>query len=92
MRLLFAFLCAAIAGAQTATITVDASAREGSFRPIFRYFGYDEPNYTYAANGRKLIEELSRLSEQPVYIRAHSLLNTGDGVAQFKWGSTNGTP
>ncbi|HKD04865.1 MAG TPA: hypothetical protein VKB79_03090 [Bryobacteraceae bacterium] len=90
MRLLFlALLCVALSSAQTATITVDASATEGSFRPIFRYFGYDEPNYTYATNGRKLIEELSLLSEQPVYIRAHSLLNTGDGVAQFKWGSTN---
>ena len=82
-------MCAALAGAQAVTVTVDASASEGPFRPIFRYFGYDEPNYTYAANGRKLIEELSHLSSQPTYIRAHHLLTTGDGAAQFKWGSTN---
>ncbi len=81
---------AALANAQTPVeIHVDAQQSEGAFRPIYRYFGYDEPNYTYAANGRKLVGELASLSDQPVYIRAHHLLTTGDGVPSFKWGSTN---
>jgi|HubBroStandDraft_2_1064218.scaffolds.fasta_scaffold1437825_1 hypothetical protein len=37
------------------TIHVDGNAKIGPFKPITSYFGYDEPNYTYADNGRKLI-------------------------------------
>ncbi len=71
-------------------IRVDASAIRGTFPSDFPgYFGYDEPNYTYAENGRKLVGELAALSDPPVYLRAHHLLTTGDGVAAFKWGSTN---
>jgi len=40
-------------------------------------------------DGRKLLTELSQLSPVPVYVRAHSLLNTGGGTAALKWGSTN---
>src|SRR6185437_12323400 len=58
-------------------------------KPIWSYFGYDEPNYTYAPNGRKLIGELSALGYIPVYIRTHNLLTTGNGVPALKWGSTN---
>ena len=83
------FLCALNAAAQPISITVHANETEGPFRPIFRYFGYDEPNYTYAANGRKLVGELAAVSAAPTYIRAHHLLTTGDGEAAFKWGSTN---
>jgi xylan 1,4-beta-xylosidase len=75
--------------AQTVNIRVDANAREGEWRPIYSYFGYDEPNYTYTANGKKLIAELAALSPVPVQIRAHHLLVTGDGTADLKWGSTN---
>ena len=68
---------------------MNASERLGAFRSNWNYFGYDEPNYTYAANGRKLVEELSALSADPVQIRTHFLLSTGDGTPAFKWGSTN---
>jgi xylan 1,4-beta-xylosidase len=57
--------------------------------PVWNYFGYDEPNYTYAPNGKKLLSELAALSPAPVYIRVHNLLTTGDGSASLKWGSTN---
>ena len=70
-------------------IEVDASRVEAPFRPFFRYFGYDEPNYTYMANGRKLVRELAGISQAPTYIRTHFLLATGDGKPAFKWGSTN---
>lgn len=70
-------------------IRVDAHASEGSLRPVWSYFGYDEPNYTYAKNGKKLLGELRQLSPAPVYIRVHNLLTSGDGTASLKWGSTN---
>ena len=70
-------------------IRVDASRRLGALTPIWAYFGYDEPNYTYMKDGRKLLSELAALSHVPVYVRAHNLLTTGDGTAALKWGSTN---
>jgi xylan 1,4-beta-xylosidase len=57
--------------------------------PVWSYFGYDEPNYTYAPNGKKLLGELAALSRAPVYVRVHNLLTSGDGSASLKWGSTN---
>jgi xylan 1,4-beta-xylosidase len=91
MRIIFAALLAAIGmRAQDAvTIRVDASKTVGPFKPIYGYFGYDEPNFTYAKNGRKLVGELARLSGGPVYIRTHFMLTTGDGTPAFKFGSTN---
>lgn len=70
-------------------IRVDAGAREGEWRPVWNYFGYDEPNYTYAKNGTKLLKELRELSPAPVYVRVHNLLTSGDGTGSLKWGSTN---
>ncbi len=58
-------------------------------KPIYAFFGYDEPNYTYTTNGKKLIGELAAVTEVPVNIRTHFLLATGDGAAGLKWGSTN---
>ena len=74
---------------QPVSIRVDANQKLGTFKPIWRYFGYDEPNYTTMPNGRKLIGELAALSSAPVYIRTHNLLTTGDGTPALKWGSTN---
>jgi xylan 1,4-beta-xylosidase len=70
-------------------IRVDAGTAIGASRPIWSWFGYDEPNYTYAKNGRKLIGELAALSPAPVHIRTHNLLTSGDGTPALKWGSTN---
>jgi xylan 1,4-beta-xylosidase len=70
-------------------IKVHADQPHGAMLPIWNYFGYDEPNYTYAYNGRKLLGELAALSPTPVYIRTHNLLSSGDGSASLKWGSTN---
>jgi xylan 1,4-beta-xylosidase len=91
MRLPILFLIAAplLAQAPRVTIRVNAAETSGPFKPIYGYFGYDEPNYTYAPNGRKLIGELADLSAVPVYIRTHFMLCTGDGTPGLKWGSTN---
>ena len=70
-------------------IQVRADQADGTIAPIWSFFGYDEPNYTYAPNGRKLLGELSALSSTPVYVRVHNLFTTGDGSASLKWGSTN---
>ena len=70
-------------------IQVDAAAIQGDLRPIWRFFGYDEPNYTYMRDGQKLLAQLAALSPHTVYIRAHNLLTTGDGTPALKWGSTN---
>jgi xylan 1,4-beta-xylosidase len=77
------------ATAQQATINVDLKKETGDMKPIWAWFGYDEPNYTYMKDGKKLLTEIAALSPVPVYVRAHSLLVSGDGVAALKWGSTN---
>jgi xylan 1,4-beta-xylosidase len=91
MRLVSFLLLAAASGlAQNrVAIRVNAAAAIGPFKPIYAYFGYDEPNYTYSKNGRKLVGELAAMSGAPVYIRTHFMLATGDGTPGLKWGSTN---
>jgi xylan 1,4-beta-xylosidase len=74
---------------QNVSIRVQADQSEGPFSPVWNYFGYDEPNYTYAPNGRKLLGELAAVDAAPVYVRVHNLLTSGDGSASLKWGSTN---
>jgi len=69
-------------------VRVQVDQPQGAFLPIWNYFGYDEPNYTYAAHGQKLLGELAAQDPAPVYIRVHNLLTTGDGSASLKWGST----
>ncbi|HJU11363.1 MAG TPA: hypothetical protein VJ728_10825, partial [Candidatus Binataceae bacterium] len=71
------------------TIHVNAARVEQAFPPLWNFFGYDEPNYTYAPNGQKLLREIAALSPAPAYIRTHNLLTSGDGSASLKWGSTN---
>ena len=72
----------------TVKIEVNAARPQGAWRTIWNFWGYDEPNYTYAANGKKLLREVEQLSPEPVYIRVHNLFTTGDGSASLKWGST----
>jgi len=73
----------------SATITVDLAKEIAPMKPVWAWFGYDEPNYTYMKDGKKLLTELAQLSKVPVFVRTHSLMVTGDGVAALKWGSTN---
>ena len=71
------------------SIRVEADRPLGALRPIWRFFGADEPNYATMKNGRKLVGELGDLRPEEVYFRAHNLLTTGDGTPALKWGSTN---
>ena len=86
---LLASACAQPTAPGPVTIRVDSLARQGPWRPVFAYFGYDEPNYTYAPNGAKLVRELAATAGVPVFIRTHHLLVTGDGTPALKWGSSN---
>jgi xylan 1,4-beta-xylosidase len=95
IRLAF-FVCSVYffktAGAQVPSppsIRIDLKKETGDMYPMWAWFGYDEPNYTYMKDGKKLLTELSQLSPVPVYVRTHSLLVTGDGMPALKWGSTN---
>lgn len=73
-----------------AIINVDFQQKIGEMYPAWAWFGYDEPNYTYMKDGKKLLSEIAALSPGPVYIRAHSLMVSDDGPrAALKWGSTN---
>jgi len=74
---------------KTAEVSVDLKKEIAPMKPVWAWFGYDEPNYTYMKDGKKLLSEIAALSPVPVYVRAHSLLVTGDGTAALKWGSTN---
>lgn len=71
-----------------AAVTVDL-AQPMPLRRIWRYVGYDEPNYTYTPNGRALLAKLAHMADGPYAIRCHFLLCTGDGTPKLKWGSTN---
>jgi xylan 1,4-beta-xylosidase len=89
--LVFALTAAPLIAAQTfpVSITVDASQTKGELKPIWRFFGADEPNFAYMKDGQKLIKELGELGRGNVYFRTHNLLTTGDGTPALKWGSTN---
>ena len=84
-----AFSQAQVAQVSSVTVEVDARAPVGAMTPVWAFVGYDEPNYTYMKDGRKLLSELADLSPVPVFVRTHNLLTTGDGTPALKWGSTN---
>jgi xylan 1,4-beta-xylosidase len=71
------------------SIQVDIRKTKGKVEPIWAWVGYDEPNYTYMNDGRKLLSELAEASSVPIYVRTHNLLTSGDGTPALKWGSTN---
>ncbi len=88
--LLFICLCtSAFSQTESVSITVDITKEIGPMKHIWSWFGYDEPNYTYMKNGKKLLSEISALSPVPVHVRTHNLMTSGDGIPALKWGSTN---
>ena len=82
----------ATAQAQTSSrvhIAVDATAPGVPLEPVWRYYGYDEVNYTTHAEGKALLRTLTEAHSAPVHVRTHFLFNSGDGTPALKWGSTN---
>jgi xylan 1,4-beta-xylosidase len=70
-------------------VTVQADRPIGELRPIWNGFGYDEALTSITPEGRHLLAELNKLSNEPVKIRVHHLLTSGDGTLALKWSSTN---
>jgi xylan 1,4-beta-xylosidase len=79
----------AASGDNLVTISVDLTKSQGLFKPIYSWFGYDESNYTTMKFGKALLAELHDLTPIPVYIRAHHLFTSGNGVPELKWSSSN---
>ena len=84
----FHLVLIASAGGFEVVIGVDAANPSGPLKPIWRFFGADEPNYATAPNGRKLLGRLGDLKPGEVFFRTHNLMTSGDGSAGLKWGST----
>ncbi len=76
---------------RTSPVSIDvnlAGSRE-KLMPVWEFFGYDEANYTYMKDGKKLLTEIAALSPVRVNVRAHNMLTSGDGTPGLKWSSTN---
>ena len=69
-------------------MSVEVSKPTGPLKPIWRFFGADEPNYATMPHGKKLLGELGELKPKEVFFRTHNLLTSGDGTPALKWGST----
>ena len=87
--LCFLFVFSNCFGQAPVEVQVDLGKSLGPFPPVYRWFGYDESNYTTTKNGQALLRQLHDLSPVPVYIRAHFLLASGDGKPERKWSSSN---
>ena len=73
VSLAFAWLSTDAPGGHSAepfavSIQVDAASDLGELKPIWRFFGADEPNYAYMPNGSKLISHLGQLSPKQVLV------------------------
>jgi len=53
------------------TIRVDATTPGAELKPIYRFFGADQPNYAYMKDGKKLLRDIGQLGEPQEYFRAH---------------------
>ena len=56
---------------------------------VWSYYGYDEANFTTEPDCISLMKTVAEINSEPVHLRQHFLLNSGDGKAYLKWGSTN---
>lgn len=89
LSLLLVILFYFTSASQQPVINIDFKKEIGEMKPIWAWFGYDEPNFTYMKDGKKLLSELAALSPVPVFVRTHNLLTSGDDTPALKWGSTN---
>jgi xylan 1,4-beta-xylosidase len=71
------------------SIRVDAANRGKPLKHVWQYYGYDECNYTTTPDCKALMRTVAQINPEPVYLRQHFLLSSGDGVAALKWSSTN---
>ncbi|PJM76832.1 GH39 family glycosyl hydrolase [Bifidobacterium felsineum] len=70
-------------------ISVNAAHEIGPLNHDWRFFGYDECNYTYTPEGRRMLERFGKLGDAPYYVRTHFLFCNGSCTGTQKFGSTN---
>src|SRR4029079_6620878 len=70
-------------------VAVDATVAGTALERVWPYHGYDEVNYTTTPQGQALLKTLGTIHTVTPHIRTHFLVNSGDGTASLKWGSTN---
>lgn len=73
----------------TVSVRVDATQAGKPLKHVWQYYGYDECNYTTTPDCKALMRTVAQINPEPVYLRQHFLLNSGDGIATPKWSSTN---
>src|SRR6266513_6182747 len=88
MLILAGAACARAEDSFAVKIRVDAGKTHGELKPIWRFFGADEPNYAYMKDDKTILSQLGEMQRGQVYFRAHNLLTSGDGTPALKWGST----
>jgi xylan 1,4-beta-xylosidase len=71
------------------SVRVDATQIGKPLKHVWQYYGYDECNYTTTPDCKALMKAVAQINPEPVYLRQHFLLNSGDGIATPKWSSTN---
>ncbi|NUQ90172.1 MAG: glycoside hydrolase, partial [Glycomyces artemisiae] len=72
-----------------AEVRIDAAAPGGDLAPIWASMGYDEINYTYRPDGKKLLNSIGAFSPQPFHVRPHYMFCSGSGWGQPHWGNGN---
>ncbi|HQI27669.1 MAG TPA: hypothetical protein PLT20_06245 [Sedimentisphaerales bacterium] len=79
----------AFAQSDVVSVHVDAARRGEPLKHVWQYYGFDECNYTTTVDCVDLMKMVAQINTRPTYLRKHFLLNSGDGTADLKWGSTN---
>ena len=74
---------------EAVSIQVDATQKGKTLKHVWQYYGYDECNYTTTPDCKALMRTVAQINPEPVYLRQHFLLNSGNGIATPKWSSTN---
>ena len=82
-------MLAGIAHGGPVPVTVHVDRDVGELRPIWNWFGADEAGIVLTPEGRHLLGELDKLSDEPIRVRVHHLLTSGDGTLALKWSSTD---
>jgi xylan 1,4-beta-xylosidase len=74
---------------RTAEVRIDAAAPAGELAPIWASLGYDEINYTYRPDGKRLLRTIGAFSPQAYHVRPHYMFCSGSGWGQPHWGNGN---
>jgi hypothetical protein len=64
-------------------VNVDATRKGEPLKHVWQYYGYDECNYTTTPDCKALMKTVAAINPEPVYLRQHFLLNSGDGIASL---------